>query len=201
MLAAQVIPYAEMPREAWLRLEQAADDPAHPMRLLVVATVNERLQPAARLLVVRGASRKPARLWFHTDARSAKVSQLRHQPLICAIAYDPRDGVQLRVEGRAIIHVDDRITDLHWAQTDLAVRYAYAVAAPPGEAFNAVETDPRSAAHRHRIDEGRAEQGRTHFAVLEIDVETIEWFQSTTSSQCRALMRAEGDWRPTALTP
>ncbi len=202
MMATQVIPYNDMAEETWLRLEQAADDPSHPMRLLVAATINARALPAARTLVLRGATRNPPRLWFHTDARSAKVHQLRQRPELCAIAYDARDGVQLRIDGKVIVHVDDRATDAHWAQTDLAVRFAYASAAPPGEPVpNAAEADPRSLIHRHRIDEGRSEHGREHFAVLEVVVSAIEWFQTTTSLQCRALLRADSNWHPQPLTP
>jgi pyridoxine/pyridoxamine 5'-phosphate oxidase len=202
MTAAQVIPYADMSQEAWHRLQQAADDPAHPMRLLVAATMDADLKPAARMLVLRGASRTPPRLWFHTDARSGKVHQLRKHPELCAIAYDHRDGVQLRIDGKVAVHVDDRVTDAHWAQTDLTIRYAYATTAPPGEPVsNAAETDPLSLSHRHRMDEGRAELGRAHFAVLEVEVATIEWFQSTTSLQCRAIMRAANDWQAQPLTP
>ena len=131
-----------------------------------------------------------------------KVGQLKRRPEMCVIVYDGRDGVQLRLEGRVIVHVDDRTTDAHWAQTDLAVRFAYATASPPGEPVpNAAEIDPRSLIHRHRIDEGRAELGLAHFAVLEMMVQSIEWFQTTTSLQCRAVLRAETDWRAQPLTP
>ena len=202
MSATHIITYDDMPDEAWRRLERAADDPAHPMRLLVAATVDGQLKPAARTLVLRGASRLPPRLWFHTDARSCKVRQIQEHPGLCAVAYDHRDGVQLRIDGEVTVHVDDRVTDAHWAQVDLAIRYAYATSAPPGAPVTTTaEADPRTLMLRHRHDEGRAELGRAHFAVLEVNVATIEWFQSTTSQQCRAILRADSNWTPMPLTP
>ena len=169
------------------------------MRLMTLATVNAGGEPDARILVLRGASRDLGRLWFHTDRRSRKVGQLKDTPLACAIAYDGRDGVQLRVWGGVSLHADDEIAERHWEQTDFAVRHQYGMTDVPGEPLP--HPDPRSENHRRDIAIGDEALGRANFMVLQLAAERIEWFQTTALGDRRAMMRAAGEWMVVPLVP
>lgn len=194
-----MIDYARMPDEVWQRLSDASDDAAHWFRLHVVATVDADNRPNARTLVLRGVKREDALLWFHTDARTPKVEQLRANTRICTVCYDARLGLQLRFDGIATIHHQDDLACHHWTQHGLAVKYAYGISHRPGERI--AENDPRSLKARERLAEGREADGYEHFAVIEMRIEQIDWFQTTAMMQRRALLRASHDWQPEPLSP
>ena len=109
------------------RAEAAADDAAHPMRLVVLATTTADGGPDARIMVLRGADPRRGKLWFHTDRRSNKVEQLRRSSTLCGVAYDVRDGIQLRLRGDATIHEASPLADRHWSQTSNMLRALYAL--------------------------------------------------------------------------
>jgi len=199
MASAALIDYQHIPDQAWRRLQSAADERQHPMRLMTIATVDRAGLPNARVLVLRGASRERRQLWFHTDARSLKVDELRSQPSVCAVGYDPRDDVQLRMFGRAHLHRDDTIADQHWEQTTMAVRAVYGSPLAPGEPLPG--HDPRTHQHLETLDAKDSAAGRRNFLVIAVDIDRIEWVQLDGARQRRARMRRERDWAIEPLAP
>ena len=194
-----LIAYDALPDEAWTRLAQAADDPTHPMRLFLLATVASDGSPDARLMVLRGADRRLGRIWFYSDRRSEKVDHLRQRPTICAVAFDRQDGVQLRLRGTATIHESDALADRHWSQTSTVIRALYASPDPPGRPLR--QPDPRLMTIKQALDAGAEANARQNFTVIEAFVETIEWLQLTDDDQRRAIMHAATAWGVQPLAP
>lgn len=199
MTDAPLIPYEQIRTESWLRLRAAASDPRHPMRVCTVATVDEHDAPDARILLLRGASESLGRLWFHCDRRSHKIEHLRRQPLVCVVTYDHGDGVQLRLRGPVATRLDDSVAEQHWEQTELAVRHAYRLAAPPGSAL--VQRDPRTDHHRRHLKHQDDLDGRENFAVLEFEPKTIDWLQVSSLGDRRAMLRSARGWEFEPLAP
>ena len=199
MIECDQIEYESLSREVWHRLHAAADDPSHPMRLLTLATIDDQGRPDARILVLRGADCLLRCLWFHTDARSAKVKELANFPFACAIGYDSRDGVQLRIRGNVKLHRDCELAERHWEQTDFHVRHAYAVPSKPGEPLS--RPDPLMRLHRDQLAAGDLAQARRNFAVIELVISEIEWLQVSDVGDRRAVMRAADGWKITPLAP
>lgn len=182
------------------RLVSAADDRTHPMRVTTMATAGLDGRITARIMVLRGAEERFARLWFHTDVRATKVAELRADPSTCIVAYDPRDGVQIRLHGRAVIHGDDDVAARHWQQLDLAARHLYQTEGTPGVPH--AEPDPRARAAIERIEtQADPERARRRFAVIEVTVDSIDWLQSTTHGMQRAMLTRDGGWVPVAVAP
>ena len=194
-----VIPYDVLADEAWARLVEAADDPTHPMRLFLLATVDALGVPDARLMVLRGAGRSLGKIWFYTDRRSEKVDQLRKRPELCAVTYDRRDGVQLRLRGAATIHELNSAAAQHWSQTSAAVRALYASPDAPGRPLRL--PDPRLMTIKHALDAGAEALARQNFAVIETLVQTIEWLQLKDDDQRRAILHASTGWAVQPLAP
>lgn len=188
---------ADLTEEVWSRLSAAGGSETHPMRLMVLCTVEAPDRPAGRTMVVRGFDPARPALLFHTDARSRKVEQLRGRPGACVIAYDPRDGVQLRMDGAADIHDRDALADDEWRLMDEVVRYAYALSEGPGRPMG--EDDPHSPSERHRFRTLKSADGREHFAVVEFVFDSVEWFQTTSHGQSRAVLKRADGWRPVRL--
>jgi general stress protein 26 len=194
-----LVPYSLIADEAWRLLESASDDPVHPMRLCVLATVEPGEGPDARLMLLRGAHRNGGRLWFHTDRRSDKVQQLRVRPAVCAVAYEPQLGVQLRVRGAALLHEADEAASLHWEQIGAATRALYAAPESPGDPLR--QPDPRLMCLKRALDAGAEAAARGNFAVLEVIVRVIEWLQVHDDAQRRAVMHAATAWAVQPIAP
>ncbi len=159
--------------DAWRRLEDAAADRGHRMRLCAVATAREDGGPDVRLLVLRGADAATRCLWFHTDRRSPKVRQLLACSDASLVTWDARDGVQLRAQGQIRVRTDDVVADHHWEQTEMSVRLAYGQPSPPGAADPVRDPRLETRAQSQRRG-GEDDSGRANFAVLEMWVVAID---------------------------
>jgi pyridoxamine 5'-phosphate oxidase len=212
MIAGDLIAYDLMPAITWNKLAQAANDTQHALRLMAVATVDAHGKPSNRLLVLRGADLESGRIWFHTDRRSPKIRHLKAWPYVSVLAYDSQDCIQIRLDGRATLHFDDSLAQDHWEQISLAVQYAYALPHGPsepidGEAFrhepdqSLRHADPRLHSMHLAHREGHLQRGRQNFVVIQVQVETIDWLQVTSTGQRRAIMRADAGWAAQPLTP
>lgn len=183
------IPLDSIADETWKRLEAAADDPAHPMRLLTLATIDVDDRPDARLMILRGADRHDGRLWLHTNPASPKLDQIRARPCVCLVTWDPCDGVQLRVCGKATAHGGGNLHSRHVQQMRTRMDR---LDAEPGERDDVkLQRDPRSE-HFLGLSPGvRAVVLAGATIVIDIQVEVIDWMQVTDRGLRRARMQAE----------
>lgn len=199
MSAPALIDFDRILEETWSRLHAAAGDRTHPMRLCTLATTTIDHRPDARLLLLRGAHRESASLWFHCDRRSRKIRQIEHLPRGCAVVYDSRDGVQLRIAGSLVIRTDDAVADQHWQQLEMVRRFGYRAPDPPGDPQTV--RDPRMDAIQRAQDVADADHGRENFVVLELCAESIEWLQVGAEGDRRAECTASNDWQVRPLNP
>lgn len=191
--------YEHLSSEVWQRLAAAADRKDHSLRLITLASVDQRDQPDARILVLRGVEPVHGRLWFYSDSRAEKIAQLRRRPAVCLVAYDIPDGVQLRMTGCSRIHTNDVVVVRHWEQLDLATRYEYQVAPVPGSALN--RNDPIRRHHHEQFEEGAMDSQQQNFAVIEVTIDFIDWLQVNVRGDRRARMSRDHDWVAHALAP
>lgn len=160
------------PDAVWQRLSRAADFCDDVMRLLTVATVDERCRPSARLMVLRGANPGMRRLWFYTAQDSIKAGHIRRRPDICAVGYDPAEMLQIVVRGRAEVRRDGEFTDGHWAQFQICAQNIVGRAdemhcsRPIG--------DPWMTAAVRSLAEGNQSALREKFALIDLHVDSIE---------------------------
>lgn len=155
-----------------------------PCGPFVLASVNDRRAPDARLMILRGADRQSGRLWFYTDTRSAKLEQLRAQPAVTVVAWDPADCVQLRFNGTATIRTTGDCAD----DPD-----------DPGRPLT--RPNPRLVGRKHALDAGEAETARDRFAVIEMAISSAEWLQVSGNEQRRAIMHDAKGWAVQPLAP
>lgn len=146
----------------WSGLCGATGEPGHPWRTPVLATAGDGGD--ARVVVVRGIDRGGPVVEFHTDSRSPKVGALRADPRVTFVFYDPGWQVQVRVGGRARVHVGDELAAAAWLGVPGGSRVNYATSEPPGSPLaGPVE------AHDFR------DAFRYHFALVRVEVERVDW--------------------------
>lgn len=194
-----LIDYERVTDEAWTRLAQACDDPMRPMRNVVLATVDDRNAPDARLMVLRGADRDHGHLWFYTDIRSPKVEQLRARPATSVILWDPAARVQLRITGTAEIKTNGDRADDHWRQATMGQQVLLASPDDPGRPLT--QPDPRLIGMKRALDAGEERTARSRFAVIEITIGSVEWLQISDDGQRRAILHAANGWAAQPLAP
>ena len=159
-------------------LSGAALDRKSAFRWPVLVTCDE-FQPQGRVVVLRSFSRGRRKALIYTDQRTAKVAQLRRNPLASLVFFDPGRTIQIRASGSAqIISEGDEHTNA-WQNLSEGARRDYITALSPGDAQSAPDSPPTNSAEQP-----------THFTMIELSVTTIDWLMISRQGH----RRAQFDW-------
>jgi pyridoxamine 5'-phosphate oxidase len=180
---------AETLAEAWRLITRGVADRRSPFHTPTVATIGLDGAPSLRTVVLRHCNAAGRRLRFHTDRRSQKVSELALDPRISIHFYDPTAKIQLRVAGRALVHVEGPVAESAWAASRPFSRACYAVNPGPGAALEGpgdydLPTDP-----------ALYDAGRIQFCAVETHIASIEWLYLANAGHRRARFA----WKGTAV--
>ncbi|MGR8920092.1 MAG: pyridoxamine 5'-phosphate oxidase family protein [Gammaproteobacteria bacterium] len=158
-----------------------------------VATIGADGHPRVRTVVLRGCDRERRQLRFHTDRRSAKLAEIAAEPAVALHVYEPREKMQLRLAGRASVHLDDDAADERWAATRPGSRVCYQVRPAPGSEV----TDPAAVP----FDAAASDDGRRHFAVVTVELATLEYLYLAAGGHRRARFDLANGDQGTWLVP
>ncbi len=160
---------AETRAQAWALLARGVADRRSPFHAPTLATVGLDGRPRARVVILRACDSARAMLRFNTDRRTAKFAELAANPLVALTGYDAGAKIQIRIEGRASLHVDDAVADAAWASARPFSRICYGTAPAPGTM--------QEAAGDFSLPSEDAEiaAGRENFSAVVIEVEALEW--------------------------
>lgn len=179
---------------AWQMLVDGATNRRTVAHTPTVVTIRADGQPRARTVVLRGCRRDAAQLRFHTDRRSPKVAELRADPRAMLHVYDPGAKVQLQLDCRAELHIDDDVATAAWEAAQAMSRICYQVSTAPG---TEIETPALAA-----FDPDATDGGAENFMVVILNVEAIEWLFLDARGHRRARFTRSGeDWDGTWLVP
>jgi hypothetical protein len=160
---------------SWRLLEEAIGDPISPVRTPVLISVSTDGLAQGRTVVLRGFNRQQRQLTIYTDARSAKVAQLRAQPTCTLVAYQPNPMMQLRLSTNAIVNHNNEITHEAWAVMPGPNRCNYLTDPDPGS-ISVQATDGRPIINAESVptnDEN--EIAYSHFSVIVFTIKELEW--------------------------
>lgn len=180
----------KLPDWCWNALLQGASDRGHAFRTGGLATVAHG-HPEVRTVVLRRAEPRRRTLWFHTDRRSAKVAQLRDDPRVSWLFWDPLRRIQLRCRGRARLTTTEAECGAHWDSLHPGARREYEHATAPGEPLStpgAIDESPESA--------------RNAFLPICCTVDQIDWLRLDRVGHQRALLEwTGGRWTINEVAP
>jgi len=158
----------------WQTLVRAVNEVRHPWSLPVLATLGGQ-GPEARIVVLREVAPAWRRLTAFSDARAAKVAEVRAGERVSWLFYDPIQRVQLRARGvMRVEHGSDYCRAL-WEEVPEANRANYRTMGAPGAVIPAP-------AEGHVF----APQGEENFAVLASTVNELDWLWLAPAGHRRA---------------
>lgn len=165
---------------AFALLSRAVADRRSPMHTLSLGTAGLDGRPRMRSVILRGFEAATLSLRFHTDLRSAKVAELRRDPRLAMLGYDPGLKVQIRVEGEATLHHANAVAGRAWATSQPMSRQCYGAEPGPGTpigdggAFSLPGAEPDF------------EAGETNFVAVVCAIATLDWLHLAHSGHRRA---------------
>ena len=160
---------AETRAQAWALLARGVADRRSPFHAPTLATVGLDGRPRARVVILRACDSARAMLRFNTDRRTAKFAELAANPLVALTGYDTGAKIQIRIEGRASLHVDDAVADAAWASARPFSRICYGTAPAPGTLLEAAGDFSLPS------EDAEIAAGRENFSAVVIEVEALEW--------------------------
>jgi pyridoxamine 5'-phosphate oxidase len=156
----------------WQELQHAAAQQGHEWRTMVLATIEDGCAQA-RSMVLREVDVTARELLFFTDARSAKVTQMRALPQGTLLCWSSRIGWQLRLRVALEVQTGGLKVSSRWARLKLTpAAQDYLSPLPPGSPVAA------------RYEPERA--SRNHFAVVTARVLSIDWLELHADGHRRA---------------
>ena len=160
---------------SWRLLEEAIGDPTSPVRTPVLISISTDGLAQGRTVVLRGFNRQQRQLTIYTDARSAKVAQLRAQPACTLVAYQPNPMMQLRLSTNAIVNHNNEITHEAWAVMPGPNRCNYLTDPDPGS-NSGQPTDGRPVINAESVPTNNENKiAYSHFSVIVFTINELEW--------------------------
>jgi pyridoxine/pyridoxamine 5'-phosphate oxidase len=162
----------------------------HPFQNTVLSTIDGK-KTASRWVVFRKLTDQETYLIF-TDYRSDKVSQLKKNAQCALLFYHNRQGLQVRINGKAVIHHEDDLTKKYWPGIKGSSVKNYTTEVAPGTPITKQEEGLK----------WDAEFGDKHFAILEILPEKMDVLQLDRDGHIRVgFTREQEDWKGSFLVP
>lgn len=162
-------------QEAFRLLANAVPDRRSPLHTPTLASLDDAGAPSLRTVVLRGFDAHGRMLRFHTDRRSDKAHGIARDPRVMMHFYDAALHIQIRVAGRAALHLDDAVADAAWAASRSSSRMCYAAPDAPSAIVAAPPAAPQD-----------SDIGRPHFAAVVIGFHRLEWLWLAAAGHQRA---------------
>lgn len=181
MNAPRLVSLPEIEAAVWRELVACVRDKQHAWRTPVLATTDGELGDG-RIVVLREAAPEQKRLLVYTDRRSAKAAQLSAHPLGTLVMWSPALGWQLRCRVALSLDTSGLAVTSRWAQIKLSpAAQDYLSPLPPGTTLDEPTPVPQP-----------DPQALGHFAVVDAQVQAIDWLELHPDGQRRAIFEADG---------
>lgn len=178
----------EIRQQIWKELGRATQDRHHAWRTPVLATASADGVVNARTVVLRNVDARACQLQIYTDARSAKLTEITHQPAAHFVFWSSRLRWQLRVRVTITRLTDGPQLESLWERVRQSSSASdYLSPSAPG---SPLWSDASLCLE--------ANQKISNFAVLNAQVLELDWLELANAGHRRAKITAETwDW----LTP
>jgi pyridoxine/pyridoxamine 5'-phosphate oxidase len=169
-------------------LKNGVSQKGHAFRYFTLATVGLDQVARLRTIILRKVSDE-LQLTFYTDSRSKKMIHLQENKKVGLLFYNPKNMMQIRIEGLAKVVKDEKIKENYWDGVKKNSRKDYMSTSPPGTILN----DPNKLEYLDDED---------HFCIVEITPFKIEYLKLKSPNHIRVRYSREVDfWESEFLVP
>ena len=166
-------------------LALAVTDRHHAFHTPVFSNKNQNNSVDSRVVVLRRFNENNLKLNFHTDFRSPKIINLKKNNNSSFVFYDFKLKIQLRIKTHSIINNKNNVSKNAWERARLSSRKCYLTQKVP----SSITTLPEDGIPEHLkgIDpsQDESEKGYDNFAVIENQIQNIDWLYLTSSGHKR----------------
>lgn len=184
------VSHGEILKKIWKNLDLGTLQRKHPFHLPILGTICDR-EPSLRMVVLRRFWRRPPALAFHSHTGAPKIQQIKANPNVYWLFYHPEERLQVRIKGRAEIHIDDELADEQWLATELFSRRCYVGDAPTQESRKPTSGLPEDLIDREPSKE-ESEIGRANFVVVTSTIEEIDCLEMNVRGHRRSSFKWNG---------
>jgi hypothetical protein len=171
--------------EIWIMLRRGVDGDNDPFHWPVLGTT---VKDGSRLrtVILRAFNLQQRHLICHTDARAAKVDEIKACANVSWLFYHPERKVQLRITGPATLHRDDDVAHQQWAATKITSRLNYCAVEPPGTVIERPSTGLPDFLRNKVPTLVDSERGRPNFMVIACRIDSMDWVRLSALGNRRA---------------
>lgn len=192
----RLVSLPEIRSQLWHQLEQAvqrgAAGRAHAWRQATLATVAADGAPEARTVVLREVDTAQQQVLIYTDARTAKVAQLRQRPQAVLVCWSAELGWQLRLRLQVAVETEGLSVTSRWARLrNTPAAHDYLAPLTPGSVLG--EALPDAVTRDAAGPIAGAEHVRQYFTLLRCQVQAIDWLELHPAGHRRAVFDAQGE--------
>tara|TARA_B100001093_G_scaffold429939_1_gene425406 strand:- start:2175 stop:2768 length:594 start_codon:yes stop_codon:yes gene_type:complete len=173
-------------------LDDAVDNTKTLFHTLVVSSYDGN-SISSRVMVLREFDLTKRIMRFHTDKRALKIKHFSELPTSTVLGYDPDLKIQIKLQGKISIHLDDSISEDAWNGSTSRSKKCYSV---KGGSTKEIE-DPQE----YDIEDFNVEDGYKNFAVLMFKFKSLEFLYLKSSGHRRAIHRWDENKTSTWLVP
>ena len=171
----------------WSLLERGQSNRHDAFHIPVLCTVGLDNAPEARTVVLRKVLRDSRAIMCHVDLRSPKAAEIKQNPKVSWLFYDPKEKLQLRIRGKATIHTNDDLAEKQWQASQLFSRRCYCGDAP-GTFVDAPSSGlPAFLEDRQPTAEEAEAMGRKNFAVINSIIDELDVYELNVKGHRRSL--------------
>jgi pyridoxamine 5'-phosphate oxidase len=195
----QKVRLQQLQDRGWEYLRAGAGSGRAPFTIMQAATISVTGAPAVRTVVLRRAAESESLITFHTDVRSAKVAELRADPRIALVGYDPEHMIQLRLEGVASVITDGNDKKTAWDSSREHSLVLYRTIHPPGTSIGSPDEAYAGQSNLHST----VLAGYENFCIVRVSLKTFELLDlSMPANHKRAHFIHDGfEWKGQWIAP
>ncbi len=185
-------------------LTRATVDKRHPFRYPVLGTVSNSVSSSLRIVVLRKLYGNEAKLFFHTDLRSKKVSEIREKNQTSFLFYHPKKQLQLIIKATAIVHYKNDVSLRFWKSSSANSVKGYTGKKTPGTFSSEYNPNLQPVFFENVENLSLVEKGYENFVLIENNIVSIEALQLRRNGHIRMLFQYDSDtneWKDDYLIP
>ncbi len=175
----------EILKKEWKELSKGITIGEHPFHTFNLSSVSDNI-PNARTVVLRKVSSKSNEISFHTDIRSSKYNEILSNKNVCALFYDKKRKIQLRISGYAYIEHDTLLSYKSWKNMTNESKICYMGPYAPSSFLKKFKPNlPKILPHQIKQEDEKF--GYKNFCLVKIIISRIDWLSLNHKGHKRIL--------------